>query len=586
MTSHRSFFRPAHIALAALLLFLAAGTSLAQPTKPDYPLPPGLSGAKLSALSAVDTVSLPPLDILKLLKEDLSVEMKDQPLRFAVPQPVFRGLGQGGSWDTLPDGREVWRLVIDGGDAVGIAPVFDRFHLPQGAELHLYAADGSQRVRPYTSADNQPHRELWAPMVAGERLAVELVLPQGTRDQAELHLSQVGHAYRDLWGRTAPGFADKSGACNIDVACSLGQEWADEVRGVAHLQIGFFVCTGFLVNNTAGTDRPLLMTANHCGVTTGNDQNVLAFWNFENSTCRPPGSGASGGNGNGMLDEFTTGMTVLASDSRSDFTLAELLESPEAFGAYLLGWDARRMAPSSVVTIHHPQGDEKRISRENDATVFDTYPSPGVPPDADSHLQVVDWDEGTTEGGSSGSPLFDEATRRVVGQLHGGLAACGNDLPDWYGAMWRSFELGLKDILDPLGTGLQVLDGREFGEGGGGCTNDATTLCLNKGRFQVKVDWRDSEDRTGPGRRVVGARTDDSGLFWFFGDQNWEVLIKVLDACDDPYNRFWVFFAATTNVEYTLTVTDTQTLESKTYFNPLGNLAQAVTDTDAFATCP
>lgn len=115
-------------------------------------------------------------------------------------------------------------------------------------------------------------------------------------------------------------------------------------------------------------------------------------------------------------------------------------------------------------------------------------------------------------------------------------------------------------------------------------TGTETTLFLADGRFEVDVDWRDFNDNDGPGR-VVEFCSEDSGLFWFFGLDNWELLVKVLDAC--TFNdHYWVFSAATTNVEYTLTVTDTQTGVSKTYFNPLGQASEAVTDTSAFATCP
>ena len=77
----------------------------------------------------------------------------------------------------------------------------------------------------------------------------------------------------------------------------------------------------------------------------------------------------------------------------------------------------------------------------------------------------------------------------------------------------------------------------------------------------------------------------DSGIFWFFSPNNWEILVKVLDGCD--FNgHYWVFAAATTNVEYTLRVTDTLAGEVATYSNPLGSSAAAVTDTGALATCP
>ena len=64
------------------------------------------------------------------------------------------------------------------------------------------------------------------------------------------------------------------------------------------------------------------------------------------------------------------------------------------------------------------------------------------------------------------------------------------------------------------------------------------------------------------------------------------MVIKLIDGCDTPFNSFWVFSAATTNVEYTLTVTDTEANVVKTYSNPLGVASPAITDTSAFATCP
>ncbi len=122
-----------------------------------------------------------------------------------------------------------------------------------------------------------------------------------------------------------------------------------------------------------------------------------------------------------------------------------------------------------------------------------------------------------------------------------------------------------------------------FAEDPGPCLSDDTTLCLNQGRFRVEVDWLGFDGVHGDATRVSQG-TDDSGLFWFFRDQNWEMLVKVLDGCG-VNQRFWVFAAATTNVEYTLRVTDTSSGIVKTYFNPLGVSAPAITDSAAFATC-
>ena len=118
------------------------------------------------------------------------------------------------------------------------------------------------------------------------------------------------------------------------------------------------------------------------------------------------------------------------------------------------------------------------------------------------------------------------------------------------------------------------------------CVSGDTAMCLTNDRFRVEVDWRNFENVSGPGTVVnLPVVADDSGLFWFFQDDNWEMLVKVLDACG-VNGQFWVFSAATTTVEYTLTVTDTETGQFRRYFNELGTASPAVIDIEAFGTCP
>jgi hypothetical protein len=111
------------------------------------------------------------------------------------------------------------------------------------------------------------------------------------------------------------------------------------------------------------------------------------------------------------------------------------------------------------------------------------------------------------------------------------------------------------------------------------CTPSPTALCLAGGRFRVEVDWAVRGD-SGAGR-VVPVGSDDSGLFWFFDPENWEMLVKVLDACAVNDHR-WVFAAATTDVAYTLRVTDTGSGAAWRFDHPGGDPAPAVTDTAAF----
>ena len=116
----------------------------------------------------------------------------------------------------------------------------------------------------------------------------------------------------------------------------------------------------------------------------------------------------------------------------------------------------------------------------------------------------------------------------------------------------------------------------------GKCNPGATKLCLEDDRFAVTAAWKTADGATG----VAGAIpfSPESGAFWFFGEGNVEVFVKVLDACA-LNGRFWVFSAGATSVEVTLTVTDTQTGAVKTYTNPQGRIYRTVTDTNAFA-CP
>lgn len=119
------------------------------------------------------------------------------------------------------------------------------------------------------------------------------------------------------------------------------------------------------------------------------------------------------------------------------------------------------------------------------------------------------------------------------------------------------------------------------------CTPDSTTLCLANGdRFLVRVDFTRPGGVPEPGR-TVDFGSANSGLFFFFDASNIEMLVKVLDACGlAGFDNYWVFYAATTSVQFTLTVVDTERQQVKTYTNAQGNAAKPVLDTAAFDTCP
>ena len=119
----------------------------------------------------------------------------------------------------------------------------------------------------------------------------------------------------------------------------------------------------------------------------------------------------------------------------------------------------------------------------------------------------------------------------------------------------------------------------EASDPAGTCEPDARTLCLQDSRFSVRVDWR-TGDQSGSASVVHGG-TNDSGMFWFFNPDNWEVLIKVLDGCA-LNGHVWVFGASTTDLGYSIRVTDTVTGVVREYGNEPGLPAPAITDSGAF----
>ncbi|HSS47846.1 MAG TPA: vanadium-dependent haloperoxidase [Thermoanaerobaculia bacterium] len=117
------------------------------------------------------------------------------------------------------------------------------------------------------------------------------------------------------------------------------------------------------------------------------------------------------------------------------------------------------------------------------------------------------------------------------------------------------------------------------------CVQGPTSLCLENTRFKVEATWRTAveiESGSGPGRAIPQA--NDFGQFWFFSADNVELSVKVLNGCA-LNNHFWVFASGLTDVEVVLTVTDSDTGASRTYFSPKGHAFTPVQDTAAFP-CP
>lgn len=447
------------IAVATMVLAIITG---ATPVEAGRTLPPGLI-QPAKTIGEVARVEMPELDLAAIGAEDAARDHSDlpTPFRFAAGIDADLTPATTGTWERLSDGSSLWRLRITSPGALSLNLEFDRFDLPAGASLWLYDGNGTMVQGPYTRDNRNAGGGLWTALVLGDELVVELHQPAGSGSRTDLRIASVNHGYREF-GEADTTAATKQGSCNIDVICPEGDGWRDQIRSTARITIsGSFLCSAQLVNNTAEDGTPYLLTAQHCVENAAQALSVVAFWNYESPTC--------GLNAGGSLVQNQSGSTLISLwewRSGSDFALVRLDQVPDpSFNVYYSGWDATGNIPPGSVGIHHPSGDEKSISFNDDPLDYDDYYGSG------SHQwRINQWEEGTTEGGSSGSCIYDPVSQLCVGTLTGGTASCtvtsGYDI---YGRMdvhWTGNGTAggrLSDWLDPLATGALTLAGRDSG---------------------------------------------------------------------------------------------------------------------------
>ncbi len=396
------------------------------------------------------------VDVEALLVEDSIEAEMGLPYRFGYAFDVDYTLENVGTWDSLPDGGRIWRFKITCPEAYSINLIYDYFWLPEGAQFFIYNPDHSMILGAFTSQNNKEHRKFSTSLVQGDISILEYYEPADVEAPGIINISRVVHGYKNFFSYKgvdeALGFGG-SGSCNNNVNCPEGEPWQDEKRAVAMvvLQGGTRWCSGALVNNVRQDLTPYFLTANHC---LGSEATWIIMFNYESPSCE---------NIDGPTWMTISGTTRRASNSYSDFGLVELSSAPpDSYDVHFCGWTTSDVPADSSVGIHHPSGDIKKISFDYDPLTSTNYL--GGPGSGDTHWRVAVWDDGTTEGGSSGSPLFDPG-HHIVGQLHGGYASCTNLDADWYGKFGKSWDHGstsatrLKDWLDPDNTGTTSLNG-------------------------------------------------------------------------------------------------------------------------------
>jgi hypothetical protein len=451
--------------LRYFFLFTIIGGAYAQDFNDEIPV-----SWTLNLQNRITLIELPPLDLTAIHAEDSINDLdKSQPWRYGISRPLQLNLNQDGVWTDLPYNRgRIWQVAIKSTDAINVSVNFDDFYMPPGARLFLYNHDRTETSKAYTSDNNRPSKQLGSWYVNEDIIWVEYYEPSTVTENVELAIGSIIHGYRmgrvNDWAGLNRGLND-SGDCNYDVNCPIGEDFDDlkdiVKKAVTILNLGNgYLCSAALINNTASDKTPYLLTANHCL-----ENSDPALWSIRFNWISPSPVCAEEGESSDLQTNFTmSGAQLRANNALSDFALVELYNAiPSTWDIAFAGWDNSDELPIFEVGIHHPNGDIMKICRDDSGAVHENAAGTEVWLIGGGSAGTGDgWELGTTESGSSGSPLFNQSGR-IIGQLYAGQSFCdglnNNGEYDIYGRFGVSWNAGtssatrLKDWLDPLNTG-------------------------------------------------------------------------------------------------------------------------------------
>jgi lysyl endopeptidase len=433
------------LSISLILCFIVLGITNAQIESAAG----SISGHKINSWYEIKIDSLV-LQTLSRLNQP-----KDVSFQFAIPVPV--SLNPGNAGEVFQNNNEsVWIVGIHSKEAKSLNLILEPFRIPAGAYVYIF--DSAKKVvrGAFTSENNSSSGILPTMPVPGDELILEYHVPLGIEWENTLGISQVSHDFLGVFGsdENKDGRYNKSEACNVDINCTAGIPYSVEKRSVCRLIVrGSELCSGVLVNNTNQQNRALLLTAQHCIADQNDADKTIFVFGYESPWCSGP---------DGRVSHSISGSVLRSVNADIDFSLVEMNTFPPlVYEPYLSGWDISGTAPLHTVTIHHPMGDVKKISIDLDppvSAIFNSMP--------DSSWKIIQWDYGTTEGGSSGGPLFDQ-NKRVVGILTGGEAVCGRSINDYFAKLSILYNYSpllykqLKGWIDPAVSGVKQLNGRD-----------------------------------------------------------------------------------------------------------------------------
>lgn len=441
--------RPGFLALSTWLLsFLQCQAQLSRPGNPypvEYPGAPQLMVYELPVTESLKekALAIDPQSLLKPAKSGFLIQVDYNP-------------ENAGVWDTLRNGLRIWRAAFYAKDANALNLIFKPYQLNQGVKIFLYNLHRGTILGSFTNLNNKTVNMLATSYVPGDFLIVEMQVPGFAGSYGSLSINGVGCDYYGSLddNHFKDGWFGASGVCNTDINCpgdSMVQVLKHAVVRIVY--DGSERCTGTLLNNTLKDGTNYVITAGHCINTEADANTSLFYFDYESPWCDGP---------DGNINKSVSGATLRATGNDLDFTLLELLEPvPFTYKPYYAGWDISGYPPASGVTIHHPLGDVKKLSREIHPLSVTSFGHGYLD---NTHWLARHWETGTTEAGSSGAAFFDQSGR-IAGTLTGGMADCSNPVNDYFQMIshaWKDNADHFRQLaywLDPVNKQPGYLDG-------------------------------------------------------------------------------------------------------------------------------
>jgi lysyl endopeptidase len=382
-------------------------------------------------------------------------------LRFAHPFFVDITTENSGVWRESTDGSKVWAVRIKSPNAYSLNLIFDRFELPDGAQLFLYSPSQTVVAGAFTNKSHTGQGVFATLPLNGDELVVEYSQGPHVQGKLDIKIAAVNHDYKNIFNNDllkVGNFGDADD-CHTDVSCVMGS-YPEEKAVVRLIVDGTEVCTGTLINNTENNGIPYFITAAHCLRADRSDHSFLFLFNYQVPNCQTYIEG--------YKSQSLTGASIVARIDKMDCLLIRSNQAPPAsYRPYWAGWDLAASFSPPFHAIHHPWGDVKKFARSTQGISQTTYPEVPNPFDNNAHWLVPQWQTGTTESGSSGCALFN-SSGRFIGGLSGGYATCGDPVLDYFSMFNKAFEysatpsLQLKTWLDAAGTNAKSVNGYDF----------------------------------------------------------------------------------------------------------------------------